>query len=617
MEKKFNSNEMPLSGLLNQAHSGALQLPDFQRGWVWDDSHIVSLLASVSLSYPIGSVMTLRTGNADVKFKPRLLEGVTGASHAEPDVLLLDGQQRTTSLYLALRSGQPVPTQDTRKNEIKRRYFADIRACIDPFTDQEDAIRSIPADYVVRNFRGEVELDLSTTEAQVDARMFPLDIVLDPDATTAWQMAFVMPDPNERFKIWAEFHKALIAPFLGYLVPTIELTRDTPKEAVCQVFEKVNTGGVSLTVFELLTATYAAENFSLRDDWEQRRASFGQHAVVSEFRATDFLQVVTLLATRERRANYLAGNQDDERGPAVSCKRRDILRLPLAEYRKWADEATPVLLRVVKFLHSERIFTARDLPYDTQLVPLTAIMTELGSKAESHGVTNKLRQWFWCGVFGEMYGGSTETRFAYDLPDVVAWVEGGDEPRTVRESQFQAERLMTLRTRNSAAYKGLYAQQMKRGGRDFRTGTTIDVHTYVDDAVDIHHIFPKAWAAQNGIPESVANSIVNKTTIDARTNRRIGGAAPSRYLARIESSEQIAAEDLDAILRSHDIDPARAARGRLPGVLHRPLRAVAQADRGGHREAGEPLGGRRQPLRRRRACGCQRGRGGSAGHRGR
>ncbi len=114
---------------------------------------------------------------------------------------------------------------------------------------------------------------------------------------------------------------------------------------------------------------------------------------------------------------------------------------------------------------------------------------------------------------------------------------------------------MTLRTRNSAAYKGLYAQQMKRGGRDFRTGPAIDLHTYVDDAVDVHHIFPKRWAAANGIPEGVANSIVNKTTIDSRTNRRIGGAAPSRYLTRIESSEQIDAEDLDAILRSHDIDP--------------------------------------------------------------
>lgn len=567
MDDTFTSTETLLSELLNRAHTGALQLPDFQRGWVWDDAHITSLLASVSLSYPVGAVMTLRTGNAEVRFKPRLLEGVVGAAQNDPEFLLLDGQQRTTSLYLALRSGQPVPTRDARKNDMSRRYFADMRACTDPFADREEAIRSIPADGVVRNFRGEVELDVSTTDAQVSAHMFPLEIIFDSEAVTDWQMAFVVPDPNARFQTWHRFQKAVITPFHQYRVPTIELGRPTPKEAVCQVFEKVNTGGVSLTVFELLTATYAAENFSLRDDWKWRRKSFGQHAVLDEFRATDFLQVVTLLATRERRADYLRGSQDDERGPAVSCKRRDILRLPLAEYRKWADQATPVLHRVVKFLHGERIFTARDLPYATQLVPLTAIMTVLGDRAESYGVRSKLRQWFWCGVFGELYGGSTETRFAYDFPDVVAWVDGGEDPRTVKDSQFQAERLMTMRTRNSAAYKGLYAQQMKRGAQDFRTGIAIDVNTFFDEAVDVHHIFPKTWAAQNEVPEAVANSIVNKTTIDARTNRRIGGSAPSRYLARIESSEQISAEDLDAILRSHDIDPLAVRADDFPAFF--------------------------------------------------
>ncbi len=210
MDKKFTSNEMPLSQLLDQAHSGALQLPDFQRGWVWDDNHIGSLLASVSLSYPIGAVMTLRTGNPDVKFKPRLLEGVELQQSVEPEFLLLDGQQRTTSLYLALRSGQPVRTQDARKNEMKRRYFADIRACIDPSRDREDAILSVPADGLV------AQLPWGGDSGRVDhrrhrssARMFPLDIVLDPAATTPGSWRSSSPDPNERFKIWVAFHKAV------------------------------------------------------------------------------------------------------------------------------------------------------------------------------------------------------------------------------------------------------------------------------------------------------------------------------------------------------------------------------------------------------------------------
>src|SRR3954454_4282256 len=109
MEKKFTSDEVPLGQLLDQASTGRLQLPDFQRGWVWDDDHIASLLASISLSYPIGAVMTLHTGNPDVRFKPRPVEGIELDGQVEPEYLLLDGQQRLTSLYLALKSSQPVP----------------------------------------------------------------------------------------------------------------------------------------------------------------------------------------------------------------------------------------------------------------------------------------------------------------------------------------------------------------------------------------------------------------------------------------------------------------------------------------------------------------------------
>jgi hypothetical protein len=155
-----------------------------------------------------------------------------------------------------------------------------------------------------------------------------------------------------------------------------------------------------------------------------------------------------------------------------------------------------------------------------------------------------------------MYGGSTETRFALDLVDVVAWIrDNGEEPRTVRDAQFQADRLLTLRTRNAAAYKGLYALQMKRGARDFRTGQTIDVHAYVDDAIDVHHIFPQRWSISNEIADGHANSVVNKTPIDAHTNKWIGGHAPSKYLTTIETKAKIAGPELDAILRSHEIDP--------------------------------------------------------------
>lgn len=572
MKKKFSSDDVPLADLLDQAESGELQLPDFQRGWVWDDDHIQSLLASISLSYPIGAVMTLVAGNPGVNFKARLLEGVKLDPKPKPETLLLDGQQRLTSLFQALKSRDPVSTRSSRGKKLLRHYYAKIDACIEPSVDREESgIVGIPANREVRSdFGRKVDLDLTSRDHEIAAQMFPLDIVFDAGDTMLWQQAYLDKGPGnmaERLGKWMRFHEEVVLPFQQYNVPTIELARPTPKEAVCQVFEKVNTGGVTLTVFELLTATYAADDFELRKDWEARQKRLGKFKLLKKVDATAFLQIVTLLATYDRRRSLLDAHPEDDKAPATSCKRRAILRLPLADYKQWADRAENGLLRTVPFLHSQCMFRYRDIPYTTQLVPLAAIFGWLEGRAESYESLQRLGRWFWCGVLGEMYGGGTETRFALDLEDCVAWTEGlpdSAQPRTVQAAQFQAERLLTLRTRNSAAYKGLHALQMKQGARDFKTGQPIDVHAYLEQAIDIHHVFPRHWwekhGDKHGIEWRIANCIVNKTALDARTNRLIGGSAPSVYLPRIESRGGIKPHVLDGFLRSHDIDPVALRR---------------------------------------------------------
>lgn len=488
-----------------------------------------------------------------------------------PELLLLDGQQRLTSLFQALKSRDPVRTRDSRGNELLRHYYARIDACIDQSIDrEEEGIVGVPADRIVRSdFGRKIDLDLSDRAREIAEEMFPLDIVLDGGATMDWQMAYLQSRPDDlpgRVDKWKRFQDAIINSFVQYQVPTIDLARSTPKEAVCQVFEKVNTGGVTLTVFELLTATYAAGDFELRKDWDERHERFSQHELLARVDATTFLQVVTLLATYNRRQSYLQAHPEDDRAPAVSCKRREMLRLPLDDYRRWADRAEDGLRRAVPFLHHHRIFRYRDLPYATQLVPLGAIFGWTEDRAGTYASLQRLGQWFWCGVLGEMYGGATETRFANDLEDCIAWIDDpgdGVQPRTVQGAQFQAERLLTLRTRNSAAYKGLYALQMKQGARDFKTGQPIDVNAYLEDAIDIHHIFPRHWCASQGIASWIADCIVNKTALDAHTGHRIGGNAPSVYLPRIEAGDGIEPYVLDGFLRSHDIDPVALRRDDL------------------------------------------------------
>src|SRR5579859_6181363 len=100
----FDSTKESLLDLPGGIAQGKTQLPDFQRGWVWDDEHIRSLLASVSQSYPIGAVMMLQEGGG-TRFKPRPVEGTAVTADIAPERLILDGEQRLTSLFQALSSG--------------------------------------------------------------------------------------------------------------------------------------------------------------------------------------------------------------------------------------------------------------------------------------------------------------------------------------------------------------------------------------------------------------------------------------------------------------------------------------------------------------------------------
>lgn len=554
----FSSDKDSLSAILENIKNGKIQLPDFQRGWVWDDEHIRDLLVSISLSYPIGTVMLIETGNPDVKFKPRSVEGVTLSNLAKPERLILDGQQRLTSLFQALLSGEPVFTKNTSGIPILRWYYLDIAKALDPNADREEAIVGVPYAKIVTDFRRNVLADYSTPVQEYKNGLFPLTQVFD---CSNWRMGYseFWNHDKEKNQLFNRFEREVIERFKPYQVPVILLRKETPKDAICHVFEKVNTGGVPLTVFELLTATYAADDLHLRQDWEKREKQLKKQSVLDSIENTDFLQAVTLLATLERRnqaIQAIKAGTPVTKLPVISCKRKDVLRLTLEEYKNWTERVTKGFEAVARLLHSQKIFTSRDLPYRSQLIPLAAILTWLGTNATNDGVRTKLARWYWCGVFGELYGISSETRFGTDLYEVLRWLINNDpEPYTITAANFVPSRLLSLRNRNSAAYKGLCALLMRDRCLDFRTGEAIDVQMYFDDKIDLHHIFPKEWCKQNGIEATYYDSIINKTPLSAKTNRMIGKKAPSDYLERIQKKAEISEERMDEILDSHLIYP--------------------------------------------------------------
>lgn len=135
----------------------------------------------------------------------------------------------------------------------------------------------------------------------------------------------------------------------------------------------------------------------------------------------------------------------------------------------------------------------------------------------------------------------------------MEWIKGGPEPTTVSDAYFTSSRLYTLRTRNSAAYKGIYARLILDGCKDFMSGDEITLQAYFDEKIDIHHIFPKKFCSEKGVDAKRCDCIINKTAISSRTNKIIGGNAPSEYLEKIKRRADIGREQLEDYLRSHAI----------------------------------------------------------------
>lgn len=560
----FDSTKLSLQVLLNEICNGKIQLPDFQRGWVWDDDHIRDLLVSIAHSFPVGAVMLLENGGA-VKFQTRPVEGLESSSAKDvaPEKLILDGQQRLTTLTQALALSTPVQTRTSKGKKIQRHYYFDIKLAVDAPHDLDSAVIAVDENRQVRsNFGRDIDLDLSTRELECKQLYFPCAQVMDSDGWEE-QLHGVAP---EHFPLYMKFRSQILKSFRDYHLPVIQLLKETSKEAVCLVFEKVNTGGVQLSVFELITASYAAEGYNLRDDWfgselrnvQSRKKRLARDPLLGGVEATEFLQAITLAHTlRSKRADIESGKTGKAVRP-VSAKRADVLELPLEAWKEWADELEKGFELAAKFLRKESFHSPKELPYSTQMVPLAAILTHLGDKWLEPKIYEKLTRWFWCGVLGELYGGAVETRIANDYEQLISWFEDDEAlPRTVFDASFQPDRFDTLRSRLSAAYKAINVLVLREGAQDWLWKAGIKELDLDEVSLDIHHIFPRDWCTKQGIKMESYDSILNKTPLSYKANRKIGGDAPSVYLPRLQAEKnvQLSDEQMSEILSSHVLDP--------------------------------------------------------------
>ena len=236
----MKTNDRQITDLMQAVDTGLAQLPDFQRSWVWDDGRIKSLIASVIHRFPVGAAMFLEYGNTSIRFQYRPIEGAacTG-QNIIPSELILDGQQRLTSLYSALFSTKPVHTRTDKGKEIDRYYYINIEKALDPNADDDEVIISVPETRkVTSNFGRSIDLDLSSPDKEYEKKLFPLNQILDFAKVMVWQngyQAYYNFDPNAA-QLFLTFSTEIITMVQRYVMPVITLDKGTSNEAVCRVF---------------------------------------------------------------------------------------------------------------------------------------------------------------------------------------------------------------------------------------------------------------------------------------------------------------------------------------------------------------------------------------------
>lgn len=555
----FTTPSYGLPDLFVRIERGELQLPDFQRAYSWNVDRIRSLIVTVLRGYPIGSLLALDTRDVPVRFRPRPLAGAPDTGE-NPGMLLLDGQQRLTSLYHCLRGDGAVDTVDFRSKRIRRTFYVDLNRAVSAPVMPDEAVFSVDEEGAVRSHFGPaIPGGITDRDSALRAGCVPVAGLLGEEGTDLLFDLAAVEGGRHRDSV-EDFYDRVVRNMVAYRVPMIRINRETAQTGIGSIFAQANSAGLQMDVFELLTAVFAAEdpNFQLKEHWAETRRILQRYPALDGIGRTEFLTAASLLVTARR------GRAAGQRG--------DILDLELADFLSAARELRITFREAGEFLSQRCILTTDQVPYTTQLVPLAVIIALLADTPRALTTSlswDRLNQWFWCGVFGELYGSAAVIhRTAHDVDQVTAWIreESTEVPKTVADATFSESRFFSVRE-DSGVYQGIYALLMGRGARDWRTARTFDRWTFRELAPGFHHVFPPQWCREHGVNPVLADSVLNRTPMGKRTEVMLDGASPARYLVRVQNKSLLKDHEFDTVLASHELNPALLRHGDVAAFL--------------------------------------------------
>lgn len=491
--------------LLHACQNGKWQLPDFQRYFDWKKTDIRDLLESIFRDFYIGSLL-LWDVDREIPLKLIPIHGVKQPDDdVRTDMIILDGQQRITSLYYAIR-GVKEPTKHIKKPVY---FYINFERFL---TGHEEGNIEI------------LEQKLSREET-IKKLCFPF---YELEKYYAWIDAFedyAGSNGNyDRVKSIRRFMEKKLRYFIEeFEIPYVVLPHTVKLPQMADIFERINTRGKALSVFDILIATLSKYDINLRRLWDDTKKNFPK---MTEYNARDKLPIYIL-------QSIALANHD-----LSLCGRKDLLKIyntvigpkDLSFEQIWGEMAQWVD-RAIRKLENMRdgygVRNRKSLPYLPTIPILAALLRAIDSRADKFDCNAKLDMWYWSSVFSEMYSSAVDTKLTADYREMLGWFD--DESKTLRSvERFRREfhatiNLHEIKRENNAVYRGILSLFALKGAPDFDTGLTLDNAPENDK----HHIFPKkSFGSFNNV-----NSILNLTWLSDKTNRNIVGAKkPSLYI---------------------------------------------------------------------------------------
>ena len=529
--------------IITFVNDGDIAIPNFQRYFRWDAKDIDDLFESIFRGYYIGSLLFWRT---DTKLDLDIIP-ISGSKkkkeELKPRYIILDGQQRISSLYYVIESPDE-PLYSTRYPYV---FFVNLKALL---------------------YENESDSDLIVTKPKPDAQnkklfdnkvlfqnwLFPLNQLKN---FYSWLDDFetYLEDEEKILRDKAREIKANIRERLNYVwdkfdIPIIILPEDMHLEHVAEIFERLNSRGISLTVFDLLNARLLKYDIKLRDLWESTCEKYTQIKSWGEGNEkvpVHILQVITL----------------SNKG---ACKRKDLLeidnevkdkKLNAIEFKKkfendWeiaCEYLDKALTRLYNLREGFGVIHRKWIPYDPMISVMAALLKEIEDRKDRANCLKKISMWYWASVFSNAYEGSIDSRMAQDFREVKRWFSAGEFPETVKIIQNSLQdpnwTVKQIDRASNSIYKGIMCLVAMEGAKDFKQGEPLEFNL-----LDDHHIFPYSRADEYNAKQTI-NSVLNKTLIAALTNKEISNTEPSKYLDRFMKDQKISIDEMFQRLKTH------------------------------------------------------------------